>query len=123
MPSGPHRPRFYFWVLIAGFIVTGTEPKKVIIRGLGPSLSQYFVPGVLADPTFYVGRLDVQFRDPRAFVGRNDNWKSDQQAEIESTGLAPTNDLESALVCTLEPGYYTAVMGGNGDGTGIGLSQ
>jgi hypothetical protein len=110
-------------VLIAGFIVTGTEPKKVIVRGLGPSLSQFNVPGVLADPKFTLYRTDVPFRDPRGFVGSNDNWKSDQQAEIESTGVAPTNDLESALVRTLDPGWYTAVMSGNGDGTGIGLIE
>jgi hypothetical protein len=109
--------------LIAGFIVTGTEPKKVIVRGLGPSLSQFNVPGVLADPKFTLYRTDVPFRDPRAFVGSNDNWKSNQRAEIESTGISPTNDLEAALVRTLEPGYYTAVMSGNGDGTGIGLIE
>jgi len=109
--------------LIAGFIVTGTEPKKVIVRGLGPSLSQFHVPGVLADPRFYVVRTDVLVNDPRAFVGSNDNWKSDQRTEIENTGIAPTNDLEAALVRTLEPGWYTAVMSGNGDGAGIGLIE
>src|SRR5205085_1241103 len=82
--------------LIAGFIVTGTEPKKVIVRGLGPSLSQFHVPGVLADPKFFLIRTDVLSNDPRAFVGSNDNWKSDQRTEIENTGLAPTEDLESA---------------------------
>jgi hypothetical protein len=109
--------------LIAGFIVTRTEPKKVIVRGLGPSLSQFGVPGVLADPTFYVVRTDVPFRDPRAFVGSNDNWKNDQRSEIENTGIAPTNDLESALVRTLEPGWYTAIMSGNGNGSGVGLIE
>jgi hypothetical protein len=109
--------------LIAGFIVTGTEPKKVIIRGLGPSLGQSHVPGVLADPTFYVVRTDVPFRDPRGFVGSNDNWRSDQEMEIKNSGLAPTNDLEAALIRTLDPGFYTVVMGGNGDGAGIGLVE
>ena len=96
--------------VIAGFIVTGSEPKKVIVRGLGPSLSQFNVPGVLADPNLTLTRSDVLVNDPRAFVGFNDNWKSDQQAEIESSGVPPANDLESALVRTLDPGFYTAVL-------------
>jgi hypothetical protein len=109
--------------VIAGFIVTGSEPKKVIVRGLGPSLAQFNVPGVLADPNLTLTRSDVPFNDPRAFVGFNDNWKSDQRTEIESTGVPPSNDLESALVRTLEPGFYTAVLRGNGSGAGVGLIE
>jgi hypothetical protein len=109
--------------VIAGFIVTGSEPKKVIVRGIGPSLAQFNVPGVLADPNLTLTRSDVPFNDPRAFVGFNDNWKSDQQTEIESTGVPPSNDLEAALVRTLEPGFYTAVLRGNGSGAGVGLIE
>jgi hypothetical protein len=109
--------------LIAGFIVSGTEPRKVIIRGLGPSLGQFGVPGVLSDPLLKVFRTDVPFRDPREFVGENDNWKSDQEIEIESTGLVPTNNLESAMVRTLEPGFYGAVLTGNGNGTGVAVIE
>ena len=109
--------------LIEGFIVTGVEPKRVIIRGLGPSLAQFRVPGVLSDPVLRVFRTDVPFTDPRAFVGENDNWASDQQTEIDSSGLAPSNGLESAMIRTLEPGFYGAVLSGNGDGTGIGVIE
>jgi hypothetical protein len=109
--------------LIGGFIVTGTAPKKVIVRGLGPSLTESNVPGVLADPKVDLYRTDVPFQDPRGFVGSNDNWMSDQKSEIENTGVAPKNDQEAALVRTLEPGFYTAVMRGNGDGTGVGLVE
>ena len=78
------------------------------------------VPGRLADPV-----LELHIGSA---VTTNDNWKersdgSSQQAEIEATGIPPTNDLESALVRTLSPGAYTAVMRGNGGGTGIGLVE
>jgi hypothetical protein len=108
--------------LIGGFIITGTEPKKVIVRALGPSISSSNmpVPGRLADPLLELHAGST--------VATNDNWKvksdgSSQQAEIEATGIPPTNDLESALVRTLSPGPYTAVIRGNGDGTGIGLME
>ena len=97
-------------VLIAGFIVTGSQPKKVLIRGIGPSLP---VAGALADPT-----LDL---DGGAFF--NDNWRSDQQGEIEATTIPPSNDLESAIVATLEPGAHTAVLRGKDNGTGVGLVE
>lgn len=108
--------------LIGGFIITGTEPKKVIVRALGPSISSNNVPvsGRLADPV-----LELHIGSA---VTTNDNWKakadgSSQQAEIEDTGIPPQNDLESAIVRTLSPGPYTAVMRGNGGGTGIGLVE
>ncbi len=102
-------------VLIGGFIITGTEPKKVLILGIGPSLSQFF-SGSLSDPTLelYQGNTLLQM---------NDDWKTDQQAEINATGLAPSNDLESAIVRTLDPGSYTAILRGKGDTTGIGVVQ
>jgi hypothetical protein len=102
-------------VLIGGFIITGTDPKKVLILGVGPSLSQYF-SGSLADPTLelYQGNTLLQM---------NDNWKSDQQAEVEATGAQPSNELESAIVRTLDPGSYTAILRGKGDATGIGVVQ
>ena len=97
-------------VLIAGFIVTGSQPKRVLIRGIGPSLP---VEGALADPT-----LDL---DGGAFF--NDDWKSDQEGEIAGTTIPPSSDLESAIVATLEPGAHTAVLRGNNDGTGVGLVE
>lgn len=84
-------------VLIGGFIITGADPKKVIIRGIGPSLSG--VGATLADPT-------LELHEGNTTLATNDNWKikpdgSSQQAEIEATTIPPTNDLESALVATV----------------------
>jgi uncharacterized repeat protein (TIGR03803 family) len=102
-------------VLIGGFIITGTDPKKVIIRGIGPSLAQFF-SGALADPT-----LDLY--QGTTLLTSNNNWKTDQQAEIEATGIPPSNDLESAIVRTLAPGNYTAILRGNNSATGIGVVE
>jgi hypothetical protein len=104
--------------LIGGFIITGTQPKKVIIRAIGPSLSSFF-PGVLANPI-------LELHGPGAFVTiTNDNWRSDQQAEIIATGVPPSNDLESAIVATLAANNsaYTAIVRGVNNGTGIGVVE
>lgn len=109
-------------VLIGGFIITGTEPKRVIIRGIGPSLSAFGVPGVLADP-------GLELHQGEATLATNDNWKvrasdgGSQQAEIEATNLAPSDDAEAALVATLDPGAYTAILSGNSSGIGVGLIE
>jgi len=105
-------------VLIGGFIITGTQPKRVIVRAIGPSLSSFF-PGALADPV-------LELHGPGAFATiTNDNWRSDQQAEIIATGIPPTNDLESAIVATLPANNsaYTAIVRGVNNGTGIGLVE
>ena len=103
-------------VLIAGFIITGKDPRDVILRAIGPSLGS-FVDSALADPT-------LELHDSTgALIAANDNWKDAQQAEIEATGIPPTDDLESALVATLAPGPYTAVVRGANDTTGIGLAE
>jgi len=107
------------FVTIAGFIVTGTDPKAVVLRGLGPTLGQppFNVAGVLADPTL---QLFDSGGHPFWF---NDNWKTTQQTQIQATGLAPPNDLESAILqTTLQPGHYTAILSGN-NGTGVGLVE
>lgn len=106
--------------LIGGFIITGTEPKKVIIRAIGPSLSSFF-SGVLADPT-------LELFQGTTLLASNDNWKvrsdgSSQQTEVEASTIPPTHDLESALVRTLAPGAYTAVVRGKGGTSGIGLVE
>ena len=103
-------------VLIGGFIVTGTSPKKVIVRAIGPSLTAFGVPGALADPT-----LDLNASD--GSVTSNDDWKESQQAEIEATGLQPTNDAESTILQTLVPGAYTAIVRGADGITGVGLVE
>jgi len=103
--------------LIGGFIVTGHAPKKVIVRAIGPSLSDFGVPGVLANPV-------LELHGPGAFATiTDDNWADTQQVEIQATGLAPHNNLESAIVATLPPGAYTAVVHGQNGGTGVGLVE
>ncbi len=103
-------------MLIGGFIITGTTPKKVILRGIGPSLAALGVTGVLADPV-------LELHEPDGTVLVNDNWKESQEAAIEATGIAPTNALESALVETLASGAYTAVLHGQNGDTGVGLVE
>jgi len=105
-------------VLIGGFIVTGAEPKKVIVRAIGPSLSSLF-PGVLADPV-------LELRNSSGdLIRSNDNWRTDQEEEIIATGIPPSNDLESAIVETLPANgaAYTAIVRGADNGTGIGVVE
>jgi hypothetical protein len=97
--------------LIGGFIIRGSEQKKVILRGIGPSLN---VPGKLDDPMIQL------FNGAGVNIAGNDDWKTDQQ-NVEATGLAPTNDRESAIVITLDPGNYTVVMRGKNNSSGIGV--
>jgi sugar lactone lactonase YvrE len=103
-------------VTIGGFIITGTDPKRVVVRGLGPTLTQFGVSGVLADPT-------LELHDSTHVIATNDNWKDAQEAAIQATGLAPPNDLESAVVLTLQPGNYTAILAGKNGTTGVGLVE
>lgn len=103
--------------LIGGFIITGDVPKRVIIRAIGPSLLNAGIAGALRDTTLEL----LQGNTSLAF---NDDWKdSPERAEIEATQIQPTNDLESAVVRTLNPGAYTAVMRGKGDTTGVGVVE
>lgn len=103
--------------LIAGFIVTGTDSKKVILRALGPSLTAYGVANALSDPT-------LELHDHTgATIATNDNWKETQQTEIVATHFAPADDRESAIVATLAPGAYTAIAHGAGGSTGVVLLE
>jgi phospholipase/lecithinase/hemolysin len=105
-------------VTIAGFIVTGDIAKKVLIRGIGPSLSANGVPTPLADPTLTL------FDNSGNVEMTNDDWKnSPDAAEIMSSGLAPTNDRESVIIATLAPGQYTAQLAGKDNGTGNGVIE
>jgi len=104
-------------VPIAGFVVTGILPKRVLIRGIGPSLAMSGVPNPLGDPTLTL------FDSAGKGLRSNDNWRDSQQAEIEATGLAPQNNLESAIVINLSPGPYTAVLAGRDGTTGNGLVE
>lgn len=107
-------------ILIGGFIITGTQPKKVIVRAIGPSLSSFFA-GTLADPT-----LELR-NSTGALIASNNNWRDDpmQEAEIILTGLQPSNNLESAIVATLpaNSSAYTAIVRGVNNATGIGVVE
>jgi len=101
-------------VLVGGLIVVGQNPLRIIVRAIGPSLS---ITGKLADPT-------LELRDANgALIRSNDNWRSDQEAEIIATGIPPTNDLESAIVQNVVPGNYTAIVRGVNGTTGIALVE
>lgn len=100
-------------VLIGGFIITGTDPKKVIVRGIGPSLNGVGV--ALPDPV-------LELHQGNSTIATNDDWK-EHQAEVEATTIPPTNDLESAIVATLAPGAYTAVLSGKNNGSGVGVVE
>ena len=102
---------------IAGFVVGGTDAKKLLIRGLGPTLAQFNVTGVMQNPT-------LELHDGSgSLIATNDDWKDTQQAEIAATQLAPPADAEAAILATLQPGAYTAIQTGAGGGTGVGLIE
>lgn len=107
--------------MIVGFIVNGTEGKKVIIRGIGPSLQKFGVAGALADPTLEVHGADSQGKDQ--ILARNNNWQETQSTDIQNCGFAPSDPLESAVILTLNPGSYTAILRGQNGGTGNGLLE
>ena len=102
---------------IGGFIITGTVPKQVILRAIGPSLTQFGIVDVLTDPV-------LELHGPAGFVTiTNDNWRDTQEAEIQATGIPPTNDRESAIVATLNPGAYTAIVRGKNNTSGVALVE
>lgn len=101
-------------VLIGGLILAGQEPRRVIVRAIGPSLT---VPGALADPT-------LELRDANGgLLASNDNWRTSQEAEIIATTIPPSHDLESAVVQTLPPANYTAIVRGQNAATGVALVE
>ena len=104
-------------IIIGGFIVGGTEATRTVVRALGPSLSSLGVSGALPDP-----RLELHDSDGTLLFS-NDNWQSTQQQEISATGLAPSNPRESAILATLQPGNYTALVSGAGTTTGVALVE
>jgi PKD repeat protein len=107
-------------VLIGGFIIKGSDPKSVIIRAIGPSLSVNGQPlqGRLEDPV-----LELHNK-AGVVIATNDNWKdAPNRSQIQSSGAAPSNDRESVIMQTLPPGSYTAVLHGKDNSTGIGLVE
>ena len=107
-------------VLIGGIIISGNDPTTVVLRAIGPSLAVSGVTGVLADPT-------LELHDSAgAVIASNDNWmdnSAEDQMVLTDNNLAPTDDLESAIVMTLDPGAYTVIMRGLADTTGVGLVE
>jgi hypothetical protein len=104
---------------IGGFIITGTTPKHVIIRALGPSLTRFGIVDVLEDPV-------LELHGPDGFVTViDDNWQDDpaQRAAIIADGIPPTNTLESAIDATLNPGAYTAIVSGKNGTSGVALVE
>jgi hypothetical protein len=111
--------------MIVGFIVQGSAPKRVLIRAAGPSLANFGVPNPLANP-----RLELH--DSTNTIGMNNDWETtqiggvitgDQVAEIQNSGLAPSDPFESALIATLSPGSYTAIVQGVSGVTGVGIVE
>lgn len=104
-------------VLIGGFILGGAKGNaKVLVRAIGPSLTNFGVNNALSDPT-------LELHDGNGgLIATNDNWKTNQKTQIEGTNMSPTNDAESAIVADLPPGLYTAVVAGKGT-SGIGLIE
>jgi len=103
-------------VMIAGFII-GNQPTKIIVRAIGPSLTRAGIVSPLADPM-------LELRDGNGdLIAANDNWRSDDEANILATTLAPSDDLEAALVRNLAPGNYTAIVRGKNNATGIALAE
>lgn len=103
-------------VMIGGFVVTGSAPRTVVVRALGPSLAAYGVPGVLQNP-------QIQLFSGSTPIAFNDNWQDTNAAAIQASGFAPPNPLESAIRITLPPGAYTAIVTGVGGGTGVGIVE
>jgi hypothetical protein len=113
-------------VMIGGFIVQGTEPKTVIVRAIGPELTQHGVPDALANPT-------LELHDETgALIASNDNWvqtiiggiiTTNQVRDIRNSGHAPTDSRESAIIATLQPSNYTAIVRGVNNTTGVGLVE
>jgi len=105
-------------VLIGGFILGGNgNQTQVLVRAIGPSLALFGLGNSLANPS-------LELRDSNGVLLQSDNdWKDTQQAAIEATGIAPSDDLEAAIVATLPPGAYTAIAAGEGGTRGIGLIE
>ena len=103
-------------VLIGGFIV-GVGTETVLLRAIGPSLGMSGFPSPLADPVLEMHNASGDM------IGFNDDWKDDQQAEIEATTIAPTDDREAAILAALPSGNYTAILRGKGDTTGAALVE
>lgn len=103
-------------VMIGGFIIGGTEPAKVLVRAIGASLANQGVQDPLADPM-------LEVHDSNGAVISNDDWRNTQETEIQATTIPPTDDRESAILGTLSPGNYTAIVRGKNQTSGVALVE
>jgi len=104
-------------VMIGGFIIQGSGPQNVVVRARGPSLSATGVPNVLANPM-------LQLFSGQTQIGINDNWQdAANAAQIQASGFAPADPLEAAILSTLQPGAYTAIVTGAGGTTGVAIVE
>ena len=102
---------------IGGFIITGTVPKHVLLRAVGPELVHSGITNALPDPV-------MELHGPGAFLTvTNDNWRDTQEAAIIATGIAPASNLEAAIDATLNPGAYTAIVRSTNNNSGVGLVE
>ena len=104
-------------VLIAGYIVGGYKTERVVVRAIGPSLTQFGVTGALPNPF-----LELHNGQGTTIASNND-WRDTQEQELIDTGIPPSDPLESAIVINLQLGNYTAVISGVGGSTGVGLAE
>ena len=104
-------------VMIAGFILSSTAPTALIVRALGPSLAPQGVTDALLDPALEI------YDGNGTLLSSNDNWRTDQEAEIIATTVPPTDDREAAIVATLPPGAYSAVIQGANGASGVALFE
>jgi len=113
-------------IMIGGFVIEGTEPQTVMVRAIGPELTAFGVINALSDPI-------LELHDQTTvLIASNDNWQTtqiggiitgDQVSAIQNSGLAPSQASESAIVATLQPGNYTAVVRGKNNTTGVALVE
>jgi hypothetical protein len=104
-------------ISIVEFAIQGNQPKKIVVRGIGPSLAMHGIPNALQDPVLSL------YNGNGVLLVRNDNWRDTQAAEIEATALAPTDNRESAIIATLAPGTYAVALVGKSHTTGIGINE
>jgi hypothetical protein len=106
-------------VAIGGFIITGDAPKKVVVRGIGPSLRESGIVNVLADPAIEL------YSSEGKLIARNNNWRDDldSSVELEANGFGPKDELEAAIMATLSPGSYTAIISGQNSSSGVALIE
>ena len=106
-------------VMIGGFVVQGTGPQTVVVRARGPSLVPFGITNALANPTLQLVRSSDQ-----SVLATNDDWQSAANAaDITASGFAPSDSHESAILMTLQPGAYTAIVSGAGGATGVGIVE